>query len=355
MTMNDASFSESPLRFRLIHVFYVMALLGASLAACGLGGIVIAVPVTAWWYCQPRDGQTAEILKSCLWSLPGFVIAVLVLGCIVGLLFPAASSPRAQWRMAHCRQNLKLISVALQSYHAAYGSFPPAYVADANGKPMHSWRVLILPYLEEQPLYDQYRFDEPWDSAHNRRLLSRNPRVYQCPAHANRSWPSTQTSYLAISGPNMPWNGAKPRATAEFLDGTSWTLFVVEGPPGQIEWTEPRDLSADEAIELLSSSAKRHDGHHADDRDPLLLRIWGRNAMMADGSIRSLAPNQPRDLVTRLLNIADIQTVNAEELIMASDSVEQINWPNIFRFFVLTLVVLAPWFWRRRKPRAAGN
>ena len=71
---------------------------------------------------------------------------------------------------ARCPNNLKQIAIALQSYHDEYGSLPPPYVAAADGQPMHSWRVLLLPFLECEPLYRQYRFDEPWDGPNNRKL-----------------------------------------------------------------------------------------------------------------------------------------------------------------------------------------
>ena len=58
----------------------------------------------------------------------------------------------------------------MQTYRDTYKVFPPAFIADADGKPMHSWRVLLLPYLEQQVFYMRYRFDEPWDSPHNRSL-----------------------------------------------------------------------------------------------------------------------------------------------------------------------------------------
>ncbi len=76
--------------------------------------------------------------------------------------------------------NIRDLSMALHYYHAQHGSFPPAYIADENGNPMHSWRVLILPYIEERDLYDQYDFDEPWDGPNNSLLHDKVVDLFNC-------------------------------------------------------------------------------------------------------------------------------------------------------------------------------
>src|SRR5437016_5175694 len=72
-----------------------------------------------------------------------------------------------------CSGHLSLLSVGLHNYHAGNGHFPPAYILGPDGKPWHSWRVLILPFIEQQRLYNEYNFDEPWDGPNNRKLASR--------------------------------------------------------------------------------------------------------------------------------------------------------------------------------------
>ena len=80
-----------------------------------------------------------------------------------------------------CKNNLKQIGLALHNYHDRYQSFPPAFVADENGKPMHSWRVLLLPYLDQADLYARYNFNEPWNGPNNLKLGDEIPEVYGCP------------------------------------------------------------------------------------------------------------------------------------------------------------------------------
>ncbi|MCL2711649.1 MAG: DUF1559 domain-containing protein [Planctomycetaceae bacterium] len=119
------------------------------------------------------------------WSKQGCMVVLLVILLMSVtlllffhfVLFPAMSYSREAARCATCVGNMKAIGVALQNYHDHHGSFPPAYTVDAEGNPLHSWRILILPYfapgvIEQKwkDIYDQIRFDEPWDSEHNRQF-----------------------------------------------------------------------------------------------------------------------------------------------------------------------------------------
>jgi hypothetical protein len=179
------------------------------------------------------------------WTSVGFLIPIGFIGLvIVGhlLLSGFEDLPRTPSLRGMCSNNLKQIAIALHNYHNTYGSFPPAYVADNNGRPMYSWRVLILPFIEEQALYDQYRFDEPWDGPHNRTLADSMPSVYRCPSEPRTNPPSTMTSYLAVVGPETVWPGGKARSIRDVKDGTSQTLLIVESHGSGIHWMEPRDL-----------------------------------------------------------------------------------------------------------------
>src|SRR5262245_5912743 len=93
---------------------------------------------------------------------------MLLCGCCTGLLSTALRPATESGRRVTCKINLSNLGRALHNYNSRLGSFPPAYIADANGKPMHGWRTLLLPYLEEPKIRREYRFDEPWNSPHNR-------------------------------------------------------------------------------------------------------------------------------------------------------------------------------------------
>ncbi len=130
---------------------------------------------------------------------------------------------------------MKQFGLALHNYHDKFGCFPPAYVADATGRPMHSWRVLILPFMEEAALYQQYRFDEPWDGPNNSKLANRIPEVYRCPTYERShdrlklSAPhlALMTNYVAVVGVGTAFDGSASVGVRDIEDGTSNTVLVI--------------------------------------------------------------------------------------------------------------------------------
>ena len=165
-------------------------------------------------------------------------------GVLVALLLPAVQAAREAARRTQCSNNLKQIALAFHNYHDTYGAFPPAYIPDENGQPKHSWRVLILPFLEQSPIYEQYNFDEPWNSPNNMAVTSQAVPVYSCPSSPAGSPGSTETSYMVIAGPGTVFDADKACKMSEIMDGTSNTLMVVEVKGTGVNWAEPKDLDA---------------------------------------------------------------------------------------------------------------
>src|SRR5262245_9559054 len=97
-----------------------------------------------------------------------YVVTALILGLIgCAVLYPCLETARISSRLGHSRNRLSVISLALLNYHAAHGQFPPAVVRSPDGQPLYSWRVLLLPYLEEDQLYRRFKLDQPWNSPNN--------------------------------------------------------------------------------------------------------------------------------------------------------------------------------------------
>ncbi|MEZ6071174.1 MAG: M56 family metallopeptidase [Pirellulales bacterium] len=146
---------------------------------------------------------------------------------------------------------LKLIGVALHSYHSEHGHFPAAASCDADGNPLLSWRVHLLPYLEREDLYNRFHLDEPWDSPHNRELIAEMPVVFRSP---NTHSEPGKTTYLALvgedavfgiqqNGPDQPTVYREGSSDREIEDGTSATAMLVEAPDTlAVDWTRPRDF-----------------------------------------------------------------------------------------------------------------
>jgi hypothetical protein len=193
----------------------------------------------------------------------GCFIAYGVCVALLAALLPAVDAAREAARRSSCDCNLKVIGLALQNYADRYGSFPPAYVTDARGNRMHSWRVLILPYLEQKPLYEHYDLNEPWNGPHNSLLVKYMPAIYRCPSD-DLARPG-ETSYAGIDGPGTLWSGSKGSGFGDIKDGSSTTLSVVEAAGSGINWMEPRDVPFRSLAKGLMPTTKpgmasRHDG-----------------------------------------------------------------------------------------------
>jgi Protein of unknown function (DUF1559) len=226
-------------------------------------------------------------------------------GCLMGLvmLWDRAQRDPVPWR-GMCRNNLKQIGLALHNYHQVYGAFPPAYIADETGRPMHSWRVLLLPYMEEQKLYAEYDFNEPWNGPHNSKLLAKMPRLFSCPRrdqNANRR-PSF-TSYVVVIGPGTMFPESESIRLDQVTDGSANTLMVVEVSNVQIPWTKPEDLQV-RTMSLRINDEKRPSisSHHP----------GGAEALYGDGACRFMKESITADHLKSLFSIAGGEPVTQD-------------------------------------------
>jgi len=141
--------------------------------------------------------------------------------------------------------NLKQIALGMLNYESAKGSFPTAYTTDKNGKPLLSWRVMILPYLDENELYQQFHLDEPWDSEHNKALVGRMPGVYKSPNSGKSA--EGKTVYLTPRGETTAFPGSKKIRINDIPDGASNTIMTLEVDDEKaVPWTKPDDFEYDE-------------------------------------------------------------------------------------------------------------
>jgi hypothetical protein len=166
--------------------------------------------------------------------------------------------------------NLKQIGLALHNYHDVMGTFPPQAVFDKDGKPILSWRVLILPYIDEDALYKEFKLNEPWDSPHNKKLLARMPKVYGDPQRKTDK-PNT-TPYQAFVGEGAFFEGKNGLKITDIVDGTSNTFMIVEAAAA-VPWSKPDDLpfKAGTPLPKLGGAGE------------------GFHALFADGSVRSFS------------------------------------------------------------------
>jgi hypothetical protein len=179
--------------------------------------------------------------------------------------------------------------LAVANYHTANGHYPPAYVLGPDGKPWHSWRVLILPYIEQESLFREYDFNEPWDGPNNRKLASRMPKIYRFSPLSDSESPVT--NYLAVVGEGTLWPGDGSATLEDVTDGLGQTIQIVENSGLGVHWMEPRDLE----FATMSFELGRPDGVSSWYQDPAIVT--------ADGSVRLLKRELRPETLRALLTI----------------------------------------------------
>jgi Protein of unknown function (DUF1559) len=168
----------------------------------------------------------------------GGQIPLVAQAAAVGLLVSAVQKIGLGATRAQSMNNLKQISLAMHEYHNAHKMLPAAAICDKAGKPLLSWRVAILPFIEQLPLYEQFKLDEPWDSDHNKKLIAQMPSTYVVPAAPAAPG---QTHYRVFVGNGAVFEMNRGRRMAEISDGLSNTILCVEARQS-VPWTKPDEL-----------------------------------------------------------------------------------------------------------------
>lgn len=209
---------------------------------------------------------------------PGIGLALVLTAILAG------SPPVAQAYNSRsvCLSNLRDIGAALQNYHEGAGSFPTD-ICDAEGRPLLSWRVRILPELE--PGLRDFHLDEPWDSPHNRQLIKPMPRCFWCPS---RSREQGTTCYLAVIGPKTPASGGVRDVPP---DRPTPFLILEADEAHAVIWTKPDDLHFDPSVPAGGIGQ----WHAAD-----FFRDRGGFAVFADGTVRFVPVTVDEELLRSL-------------------------------------------------------
>ncbi len=203
-------------------------------------------------------------------SVVKVVVAIVAIGVLIFLLMPTITIDRQPTRRQSCKNNLKQIGLALHNYHDTYGSFPPAYTVDADGNRLHSWRTLILPFLDQQPLYDTMDLTKPWNDPANAAARETKIPGFSCPS---ADIPPHHTTYVAVVGEHAAFPFDRGRPIKEFADGGTESWLVVEVDAAHaVPWMAPQDT--DEAA-LLQWNEQTAWSHQA-----------GFHALYGDGAVR---------------------------------------------------------------------
>ena len=225
---------------------------------------------------EPIAGATGPIAATPPIQWGGRLLSWLILAGIITLLglliWPGIRrSPEAAYRV-RCKNNLKRIATALHSYHDHYGVFPPACTVDSGGRPLHSWRTLILPFLDQQTLYDSIDLAKPWSDLANSQAATTSPSVFQCPLARDLG---NRTTYLACTGPNAVFDVKDSRRLEDVVDGASNTLMVIEVPLNRaVPWMSPHDADEHDVVDSGPMYESIHTGgSHAAKVDGAILYL----------------------------------------------------------------------------------
>lgn len=208
-------------------------------------------------------------------------------GMLVGLLLPAVQAAREAARRMTASNELKQIGLAMHNHHAAFKSLPDRAIRDADGKPLLSWRVKILPFIEQNELYGQFHLDEPWDSEHNIKLLPMMPSTYVDPSVPLQPG---HTVFQVPVGDKVLFSETGAPKFRDVLDGLSNTIMVVECNRDEaVPWTKPEDITVD----LNSPMAQMGNTH-----------VNGFHVLMSDGAVKFITKNIDQDVFRALFTKA---------------------------------------------------
>lgn len=276
-------------QFGLPVLFYFTAVYAAGLVI-GSWTIVFTTLILFFWWLQSR-------YRSC-----GAVLALLttLLAIFAVLLASLLPNPGVTARWSNSLSNVRLLTLGILNYEGDEGHLVTAQSGDADGKPQCSWRVKILPYLNESNLHARYKFDEPWDSPGNIKLLDEMPDCFACPVNYETTG---QTAYKLVVDRGTAFEPGRSITFKDITDGSSNTICVLEDAKNPVPWTKPEDLTIEEAIAILASPDTDRVSHVS---DGLVSTTYvGSGLSMIDGSTFFLHPSADPEQVRDLCLCAD--------------------------------------------------
>lgn len=220
-------------------------------------------------------------------TLVEVLVVLAIIACLVALTMPAIRQVREPARRTRCKNNLKQIGLALHNYLDMYGAFPPPFTVDADGNRLHSWRTLILPFIDQAPLDIQIDFTKPWDDPANAEMYDTVVSTYMCPSSNS---PQSHTIYIALVGEDRAFHSEKVRELVDFKDSSSNTAMVAEVSLDQaLHWMSPFDDQVSVFTNLDDASQIAHMG---------LIHV-----LFADGSVRTISCDTPEEKFRQMSTI----------------------------------------------------
>lgn len=242
-----------------------------------------------------RQRQVGSWIGSALFNA-GVPIAIAGGLLLVALLLPSVTRSgysRDASRRSQCRNHLKQIGLAFHEYSQVYGALPPAYTVDSEGRPLHSWRTLLLPFLDHLELYRAIDLSKPWDDPANRLAYESEVPEFCCPSAFA---PEHFTGYLAVVDEETCLQPEVPRLLSEIEDGTRFTMLIMEVDRNHsVHWMSPTVLGRAECLRNMETALNSHRG--------------ATHVLLADGSVQMLTLSTPMETLRALTTIAGREAI----------------------------------------------
>lgn len=354
MDENEPPTENAGFRFGIRTLLWVTAVLSAGMATLGpaLGGysaVLVIVSYLLWRDCRKNRPRIASLLLAPLLIHVLIAFLLLVVSPARRAALESANQGRSTW-------DLKQLVLGMHRYHDVYGHFPPPFSTDDNGRLLHSWRTLLLPYIEEKAVYKNIQLDEAWNGPNNKSFLEK----LQIPAlrstrEAAREAAVDETHYLAIVDKQTVWSPNQTIKLAGIFDGTTNTIVLIEVAGREIPWYEPRDLTLDEAITILADEGDGEwirPGFFVSDRlrgDGIKRRI----VAYADGHVGTISHYSP-DRETARAFLTRSGGENLEGLVNRTSQRKTkvighiVHWGRIWGVAVFVALAVGPFFIRRK-------
>lgn len=344
-----------PPRFSVRALLWAMALLATAMGNFGadVGLAIVAILVAVYFAAISLDTKESNPLtKRCL--------LIVAIGSVLGVLFlQAMTSIRTPSIRTLSMNNLKQLVLSCMNYEAAGLYLPSPYSKDELGRPLHSWRTLIQPYLESEDFYKQLSIDKPWDDPENMELFQCDDDhsflhdIMKSPRYPARYAEDGTAHYLAVVDESTIWSPHEKTSTKDITDGAENTIALIEVASSDIRWYEPRDLTLDEAIDLLVGEGPACSwvvpGYFVS------VRMEGdglrnRCVAFADGLATVLPPLSDREQARALLTKAGGEAMIREDVFKHSELREReervvghiIHWHRVLSMALFLVLAVTP-------------
>lgn len=249
---SDSTTKRKPIPFSQVtlpQILYAVALIAVGLSFF-TGTIFFSVLALLMW---KQEFAVLDNHRTAKWGLILAAVSVLILGAVSQMAHVRGPAQRAS-----CMNNMRHLSFGISNYESAYAQFPRPFAR--NMEHAQSWRVLILPFIEEQSLYDRYHLDEPWDSPSNQKLADAMPDLFRCLANPM----GNLTPYKLVTGTGTVFAPDPVATRRSGIAAFSGTTVIVEDVAAPVHWMDPEDLTIDEALVLLNEMTYPTCAHRED-------------------------------------------------------------------------------------------